>query len=152
MNGDDGRLIDQYKLAAEMADRVSARRGAANGFYFTVSSALLATSESLSLATASGAGMVLACAWWLQLRSYRNLNSAKFEVIGKLEEHLPAKVFGDEWEILKREPVEKTILRSRRLGQFLKPLSRYAELGVVEQVVPAVFLVLFAITLVHSLS
>src|SRR5581483_4789886 len=77
--GDDGRLIEQYKLAAEMADRVSARRGAANGFYFTVSSALLATSESLSLATASAAGIVLACAWWLQLRSYRNLNAAKFE-------------------------------------------------------------------------
>src|SRR5438105_4339451 len=41
--------FEQYKLAAEMADRISARRGTANAFYFTISSALLATSESLSL-------------------------------------------------------------------------------------------------------
>ena len=150
--GDDGRLIEQYKLAAEMADRVSARRGAANGFYFTVSSALLATSESLSLATASAAGIVLACAWWLQLRSYRNLNAAKFEVIGKLEQRLPARVFGDEWAILKQEPVERTVLRSRPLGRLVQPLSRHAELSVVEQVVPLVFLALFAVTLAHSLA
>jgi hypothetical protein len=152
MNVDDSHLLEQYKLAAEMADRVSARRGAANGFYFTVSSALLATSESLSLATASAAGIVLACAWWMQLRSYRNLNAAKFGVIAKLEQRLPIQVFGEEWAILKKEPVERTVLRSRLLGRLLKPLSRYAELSVVEQVVPLVFLVLFTITLAHSLA
>jgi hypothetical protein len=151
MNSDDGRLLEQYKLAAEMADRISARRGTANGFYFTVSTALLATSESLSLATASVAGIVLAGAWWMQLRSYRNLNAAKFEVIGKLEQRLPAQVFGDEWAILKRDPVERAVLRSKLLGRLVKPLSRYAELSVVEQIVPLVFVVLFAITLVQSL-
>ncbi len=152
MTGDDTHLLEQYKLAAEMADRVSARRGAANGFYFTVSSALLATSESLSLGTSSAAGIVLACAWWMQLRSYRNLNAAKFDVIGKLEQRLPAHVFSDEWAILKQEPVERIVLRSRFLGRLVKPLSRHAELSVVEQVVPVVFLVLFAITLAHSLT
>jgi hypothetical protein len=146
------QLLEQYKLAAEMADRVSARRGTANGFYFTVSTALLAVSESLSLATSSGAGIVLAGAWWLQLRSYRNLNAAKFRVICKLEDELPAHVFGDEWDILKQEPVERIVLRSKLLGRLIKPLSQYAELGVVEQVVPLVFLVLFAITLGHSLA
>jgi hypothetical protein len=98
------------------------------------------------------AGIVLAGAWWMQLRSYRNLNAAKFEVIGKLEQHLPAQVFGDEWAILKREPVERTVVRSKLLGRLVKPLSRYAELSVVEQIVPLVFLVLFAITLVQSLT
>jgi hypothetical protein len=152
MQADDGRLLEQYKLAAEMADRISARRGTANGFYFTVSSALLAASESLSLATASAAGIVLACAWWMQLRSYRNLNAAKFEVIGKLEQHLPVRIFSDEWAILKQEPVERTVLRSNALGRIVKPLSRYAELSVVEQVVPLVFLILFVITLANSLA
>lgn len=145
-------LLEQYKLAAEMADRISARRGAANGFYFTVSSALLAASESLSLSVASVGGMVLAGAWWMQLRSYRNLNAAKFEVISKLEQRLPAHVFIDEWTLLKREPLEQTVLRSRRLGRLVKPLSRYAELSVVEQIVPIVFLVLFAISLARSLG
>jgi hypothetical protein len=152
MSDDDGRLLEQYKMAAEMADRISARRGAANGFYFTVTSALLATSESLSLAAASGAGIALSAAWWMQLRSYRNLNAAKYVVINKLEERLPAKVFTDEWEILKRKSVERTVLRSKVLWRLGQPLSRYVELGVVEQVVPFVYLALFVVTLVHSLT
>ena len=55
-------LFEQYKLAVEMADRVSARRGTANAFYFTVSSALLAASETLGLGLASAAGILLALA------------------------------------------------------------------------------------------
>ena len=152
MTDDDGRLLEQYKMAAEMADRISARRGAANGFYFTVTSALLATSESLSLAAASGAGIALSAGWWMQLRSYRNLNAAKYAVINRLEEHLPAKIFTEEWEILKRESVERTALRSKALRRLVQPLSRYVELGVVEQIVPLVYLVLFVVTLVHSLT
>jgi hypothetical protein len=83
-------VLDQYKLAVEMADRVSGRRGAANGFYLTAASALLATSEGLSLAVAAIAGMALSLAWWAQLTSYRNLNAAKWKVIGNLEKELSA--------------------------------------------------------------
>lgn len=146
---DDDRdlLFEQYKLATEMADRVSARRGTANGFYFTVNSALLAASESLGLAIASGAGLVLTAAWWLQLRSYRNLNAAKWEVIGKLEGRLPAKPFSDEWTILKADALERQTMRFPWLAAALKPLARYAELSVVEQVVPAMFFTLFGVSL-----
>ncbi len=34
--------MELYKLAVEMADRVSARRGTANAFFVTVNTALLA--------------------------------------------------------------------------------------------------------------
>jgi hypothetical protein len=144
--------FDQYKVAIEMADRVSARRGTANGFYFTIGSALLAASESLGLAIASVAGLVLTAAWWLQLRSYRNLNAAKWAVIGKLEEHLPAKPFSDEWAILKTDAIERQTVKFPWLAKALKPLARYAELSVVEQVVPALFFVLFAVSLGHALT
>jgi hypothetical protein len=145
-------LLEQYKLTAEMADRISARRGIANSFYFTVSSALLATSESLSLPFAAGAGMILAAAWWLQLRSYRRLNAAKWTVINALERELPGQPFSDEWKIIKGDPVDRAVLRSERLGRAIQPLARYTELSVIEQVVPAVFCVLFAITLGRSVS
>lgn len=146
----DPVIVDQYKLAVEMADRISARRGAANGFYFTAASALLATSEGLSLAIAAIAGMALSIAWWMQLTSYRNLNAAKWKAIGDLEGRLPAHPFADEWAILKAEPLEKRVLRSDALGRLLQPLGRYVELSVVEQLVPVVYLGLFVATFARA--
>jgi hypothetical protein len=151
--GDTDQVVfDQYKIATEMADRVSARRGTANGFYFTVGSALLAAAESLGLSIASGAGLVLTAAWWLQLRSYRNLNAAKWAVIRKHEDQLPTQTFSDEWTILKTDAIERQTIRFPWLAKRVKPLARYAELSVVEQVVPALFFVLFAISLGQALT
>ncbi|MGV9873707.1 RipA family octameric membrane protein [Streptomyces cellulosae] len=141
-------VLELYKLAVEMADRVSARRGTANAFFLSVQTALVTLigfgipklSESpwwVSWAVAL-AGITLSAAWWMQLRSYRDLNTAKFQVINKLEEHLPARIFADEWEALKRDPIPGW-------------RKRYAELGTSERVVPLVFtgahLILFVGTL-----
>jgi hypothetical protein len=143
-------VLEQYKLAVEMSDRISARRGTANGFYFTAASALLATSEGLSLALTAIAGMALSIAWWMQLTSYRNLNAAKWHAIGSLEARLRAHPFADEWAVLKAEPLEKRVLRSATFGRLLQPFGRYVELSVVAQVVPTVYLGLFIATLAHS--
>lgn len=123
-------FLDQYKLAVEMADRVSARRATANSFFVTVQSALVAvfgisTAERWPLTVA---GVVVAVAWWLSLRSYRMLNSAKFEVINNMEPRLHASPFKDEWTILDRKdgPLHK----------------RYAALSFVEQTVPLAFIAL----------
>lgn len=147
LNADRSVILEQYRLAVEMADRVSLRRGTANSFYFTVSSALLATAESLSLPIAAGAGVLLCGAWWFQLRSYRTLSAAKWTVIGKLEAGLPTHPFRDEWDIIKRDPLERAVNRWPWGSKLAQPLARYTELGVVEQVVPLVFCVLFAISL-----
>ncbi|WP_433622062.1 RipA family octameric membrane protein [Nocardia sp. CA-120079] len=135
------QVMDLYKMAVEMADRVSARRGTANSFFLTVQTAFVAVlgladphlTKSLwaSIAVAL-AGISLSATWWLQLKSYRDLNRAKFDVINKIEEQLPVKVFSDEWTALKRDPI-----RSWR--------TRYAELGVSERRVPFVFMAVHAL-------
>lgn len=138
--------IDLYKLAVEMADRVSARRGTANSFFLAVHAATvaavaallpdpLATALPLSSTLIAGAGVALAAAWWLNLRSYRDLNSAKFNVILQMEARLPVAIFGDEWKTLKKDPV---------VGWR----KRYAELGEVERYVPIVFGILYVASLV----
>lgn len=135
----DPYALELYKLAVEMADRVSARRGTTNAFFVSLQSGFIAV---LAFLTASetppdrwiavavcAAGVITSGTWYLLLRSYRDLNRAKYDVILKIEQSLPHAVFADEWASLKKD----TVKRWR---------GRYAELGTVERVVPAVFAVL----------
>jgi hypothetical protein len=80
-----------------MADRVSVRRGVANSFFLTVNTGLAALlgGEELRWYVAV-AGIVLFVTWWALLKSYRDLNAAKFDVILAMEVSLPARVFGEE--------------------------------------------------------
>ncbi|MFD9634736.1 RipA family octameric membrane protein [Streptomyces violascens] len=108
-------VFEQYKLCVEMADRVSARRNLANTFFLTLHSGLVAflgawLSQSqhgklsvLLLLSGLLVLVALCTAWWFTLSSYRQLNDGKFQVIGALEERLPARAFHRaEWEALGR--------------------------------------------------
>jgi len=82
------QYLELYKLAVEMADRVSARRATANAFFLTVNTALLAfvSSGSLNLLwLVALAGIALSETWAILLKSYRDLNAAKFSVITEME-------------------------------------------------------------------
>jgi len=129
-------LLEQYELAVEMADRVSARRATANGFFLTVQTTLVAllSVPGIQRDWIAAAGVIFAATWWLLLRSYRDLNAAKWKSIQSLESQLPAQPFTDEWKTLKEDPVKGW-------------RQRYAELGFVERLVPAVFAVLFVVIL-----
>jgi len=145
---DPKELFEIYKLAVEMADRISARRGTANSFFFTLHAALIgivglvepggSEGEDFGRVLTAVAGIVLAFAWWALLRSYRDLNTAKFKVINEMERSLPAAPFTDEWEHLK--------------GTRPKPLrKRYAEFGAIERIVPLVFALLYVTAIVQIL-
>ncbi|GAA3812993.1 hypothetical protein GCM10022403_053310 [Streptomyces coacervatus] len=134
-------LLDLYKMAVEMADRVSARRGAANAFFLSVQTALLgATGITVTdnqnvpwwAALVLGlAGISISLVWWLQLRSYRVLSTAKFDIINAVEPRLPLQVFSAEWKILTRNSG----------GPWW---TKYTELGATERKVPWVFAALHA--------
>ena len=152
--GDDYRahLLEQYKLYVEMADRVSQRRDQSNRFYVTIVSALAAivvviARFGIPVGGASGAlsdigflaiglfGFALSGVWWLNIRSYRTLNSAKFEIINRVEKQLPFAGYSEEWEIL-RPP---------------KGRKPYLQLTRVEQFVPIIFMGLFVLLIAYSL-
>lgn len=145
----DPAILDLYKVAVEQVDRISARRATANSYFLTINTGLTALvgllaaaadasskdlpkPDDVALVATAGVGVILSATWWLLLRSYRDLNSAKFQVITEIEAaHLPVKIFEREWEILKADdgiPWWK---------------GRYAELGFVERVVPVIFLVVY---------
>ena len=93
-------LLEQYKLYVELADRVSHRRSVANTYFLSVNS-LLAIIVSGFWAVSSHSPTFflvftlvvlegLCIAWFYIVRSYRQLNTAKWTVVGALEERLPA--------------------------------------------------------------
>jgi len=104
-------LFEQYKLCVEMADRVSSRRMLANSFFLALHTAVVTAFAALLtqrvLFGAIGvlpfvAAIILCFVWWFILRSYRQLNTGKFEVILALEQLLPAAPYDAEWDLLGR--------------------------------------------------
>lgn len=137
------QALEQYRLYVEMADRISARRLTANSFFLSVNTALVALLGYLrTVQEASGlghvywlvaaAGMVLAYLWYRTVRSYQNLNSAKFGVIHEIEQALPLRPYDREWE---------------KVGRGKNP-KLYLPVTNVELAVPWVFVLLHAVALV----
>lgn len=97
-------LLEQYKLYVDSAQKVSEKRISASNYLLTVSSSLL-TLFGIVVTQVTGtwlimipiAGLLVTLAWYWTVRSYKDLNSAKFKVIHELEEHLPAALFAYEW-------------------------------------------------------
>ena len=124
-------LLEQYKLYVEMADRISARRSQSNRFYISLLSALLALlsilinrtlwssiQNALFLAVAI-LGLALCFLWYVNINSYRQLNSGKFKVIQELEQHLPFNCYDREWKILGAGEERKKYLQLTRVEQFV---------------------------------
>jgi len=131
-------LVEQYKVLVESAERVSVRRQAANTINISFNTLLLAAYALVGQTAPSNAerrpldawhalvlivGVAGCLNWWTQIKSYRALNAAKFEIIHEIERRLPARVFYDEWELLKR--------------------NKYAQLTNVESLIPGIFGVLY---------
>lgn len=132
------RLLDQYKIYVEMADRISQRRAAASSYFLGVNTAVLALAGYVTTQDGRNelwilalAGLVLAVLWWVIIRSYRHLNTAKYLVIHALEAKLPARPYDAEWELLDRG-------RSAR---------RYLPLSHIESGVPWLFFLLHLLVL-----
>lgn len=128
-------VLEQYKLCVEMADRISARRSTANTFFLTLNTlvigALSACAEKfsrLSVIVVCIAAIVLCYVWKRLINSYRQLNTAKYTVIGEFEKRLPTSPYWSaEWNVL---------------GEGKDP-KKYKQLTAVEKWVPIVFMCLY---------
>ena len=130
--------LDIYKLAVEMADRVSSRKAIVNTFFLTLNTALF---TGISVAKfpwyADAAGLLFAMVWWSLLLSYKALNRAKFKVINDMEKKLPAQIYTDEWGHL-----------GERVNLWRHPrrwMRSYREIGSVERYVPLIFALAYAV-------
>lgn len=139
--------LELYRLAVEMADRISARRTVANTYFLTIHTLFFGAIGFSRMGQSDGprmlwilpvAGFVMCFIWWALLRSYRDLNKAKFDVITQMEKRMAVSLFANEWESLRKDPV------SRWRG-------RYAELGTIERFVPAIFGLIYGVVIAIEL-
>lgn len=140
-------LLEQYKLYVEMADRVSDRRGQANKFYISLLSGLLtlvlltqekglfSQHQTILLVAVALLGIALCALWHINIRSYRQLNTAKFKIIHEFEQQLPLAMYDREWEVLGRGADSK----------------KYLQLTRVEQLVPFVFAIPYLLLLIAAI-
>lgn len=135
----DQTLLKQYEIYVTSAEKVSDRRAIANTFFLTLNlaaSGFIAESElgdaAVLEATFPVGGLIVCVTWAALLRSYRTLNTAKFEVIGLMEKRLPSSPFwAAEWAAL---------------GEG-KDWRKHVPLGPIEMLAPLAFALIHAVAL-----
>ncbi len=136
-------ILEQYKLYAELTDRMGERRQTVNSFFLSINSALIAflsISSILSTSQSSKilnyiiplAGALLSFTWYMFIKSYRILASSKFQVLLEIEKMLPISPYHTEWEIL--EKGEKS--------------SNYLQFTLIESIVPWAFFIIYCIIII----
>lgn len=137
-------LLEQYKLYVEMADRISSRRQSANSFFLSVNTAIIALISYINFVdkNASGfywlisiAGMIICFMWYRLVRSYKDLNTAKFKVIHEMEAKLPVAPYDLEWA---------------KVGEGKNP-NLYLPFTHIEIYIPWVFLIIHGFVFLNSL-
>lgn len=120
--------LEIYKIYLEMADRISERREKANSFFLAVNTALTALLAKDALGTGAPAalgvlvplaGGILCYLWHRIIRSYRDLNSAKFKVVHAMERQLPVRPYDAEWEAVGRGKDPKLYLPFTHVELFV---------------------------------
>lgn len=100
----DELLLAQWQTCVEMANSISQRRDTMNNIFVTLNLAIM-TAVSIVWDVKSililFAGIGVCILWLFFIRNYKQLNSAKFEIINRIEKELPSQPFCEEWEKLK---------------------------------------------------
>lgn len=140
-------VLDMYKMFVASADRISDRRQTANAFFLTLNSTIIGLVGYLNsspdtkvvnhylFALVPVAGMLICYMWFSLVRSYRNMNSGKFQVINTIEKMLPIRPYEAEWIALGRG----------------KDPNRYVEFSQVEKNVPIIFFLIHLVVLAMNI-
>lgn len=137
-------LLEQYKLFVDMSDKLSTRRGHTNMFFITILSILFSLLNifvenqifinvySWEFILVLSLGILLCITWYINISSYKKLNTAKFVIIHEMEKSLPFESFKKEWDEVQKRPA----------------IKKYSELTTIEQFIPFIFIGLFATLLI----
>lgn len=125
-------VVRIYELYEKSAHGISDRRQLANSYYLTICTTIVGflsifkIEQSANIIMA-GAGVAICVVWLRAIRSYRDINAAKFRVIHEIEQKLSLRPYTSEWALLDEG----------------KNPKKYSPFSQVEGLIPWVFVVLF---------
>ena len=118
-------LLEQYKVYASRINGELSRSETINGFFLTISTALLtapllflklgAEVEHWNLVVGT-LSIFVSIIWWLTLLSISKWQTAMFETIQSIETRLPVAPFTEEWRVNLREGKSYLKIRSIKLS------------------------------------
>lgn len=133
-----------YKFYVEQAEKVSSKRTDTNKYLLTVNTFLIglfsistnfeAFAKPLWNYLVPASGVLICLTWYIMIKSYSNLNSAKFKVIHEMEDSMEYKPFTREWEFAEKGK-----------GKAYKPISK------IEPNIPLIFLALYAFAAIFAI-
>ena len=125
-------LLEQYRIFVKTADDITMRRLQTNKFYLTILLGLFTIAgffnkngitgilnEQIILILVSVIGIALSVIWYVNIESFKLLNSAKFKVIHEMEKDLPCACFDKEWEYRVGEDESKAYPILTKIEKFL---------------------------------
>ena len=128
-------ILEQWKTCIEMANSNTEKRTNSNNIFITINAALLAViSFSLEYKSIilSVVGIAVCAVWLCSIDNYKKLSSVKYDIVNEIELKLPLKPFSEEW--------------GRLTGE-----NKYLGLTKIEKVLPWLFVVLYAISILLPL-
>lgn len=143
----EDHLFEQYKSYVEGMEKVSDKRDKANNLYILINTGILSLigailSEKFILFNSdiiifiSIAGIAISYLFWHLINSYKQLNTAKFKVIHKIEERLPLSLYKYEWVECLEEGKNKEV---------------YYPFSHIELIIPWVFSALYFFLIIYKL-
>lgn len=103
-------FFEQYKIIVESANKTTEMRDKTNNFYVSLNGVLLTITITSCISIDKSLvchilllpalGISICVLWYLAINNYKKLNSAKFNIIHEMEEHLPVALFKHEWDLL----------------------------------------------------
>lgn len=127
-NSYNAHLLEQYKIYLSSAENISNKRQTANAFFVTINTALISLTGYVNFGEENSpqffcaislAGIAISYIWYRLVRSYKDLNSAKFKVIHEIERSLPISPYDAEWEAVGRGENSKLYLPFTHIEIFV---------------------------------
>ncbi|WP_193559183.1 RipA family octameric membrane protein [Shewanella donghaensis] len=124
----NNHLLEQYKIYLSSAENISNRRQSSNTFFVTLNTTLISLITYINLGATENQnyywavsliGIIISFMWYRIIRSYKDINTAKFKVINEIEKELPISPYKAEWELLGRGNDSKVYLPFTKIEAYI---------------------------------